>query len=124
AVTDRIEELVAVPARGERPGLGLAIADDTGNDQIWIVEGGPVSVAQCVPEFPALVDTARRFRGDVAGDAAREAELLEQFLHPFGILADIRVDLTVGAFEVRMGDQGWATVAWADDVDHVQVIAL
>ena len=44
AVTDRIDELVAVPARGERPGLGLAVADDAGNDQIGIVEGGPVSV--------------------------------------------------------------------------------
>ena len=36
---DRIEKFVRVPARGERAGLRFAIADDTGNEQIGIVEG-------------------------------------------------------------------------------------
>ena len=65
-----------------------------------------------------------RLRGDVAGDAAGEAELLEQPLHPLRVLADVRVDLAVGAFEVGVGDQRRAAVPRADDVDHVQVVAL
>src|SRR5687768_2349705 len=67
AVAGRVQELIAVPARGERPGLGLAVADDAGNDQVWVVEGGPVGVAQGVAELAALMDTARRLRRDVTG---------------------------------------------------------
>ena len=78
AVAGRVEELVAVPAGGQRPGLRFAVADDAGDDQVRIVERGPVGVAQRVAEFAAFVDAAGRLRGDVAGDAAGEAELLEQ----------------------------------------------
>ena len=39
AVVDRVEELVRVPAGGERTGLRFAIADDTGNEQLGIVKG-------------------------------------------------------------------------------------
>ena len=124
AVAGRVEELVAVPAGGERPGLRLAVADDAGDDQVGVVEGGPVGVGQGVAELAALVDGARRLRGDVAGDAAGEAELLEQPLHPLRVLADVRVDLAVGPLEVGVGDQRRAAVARADDVDHVQVVPL
>ena len=65
-----------------------------------------------------------RLRGDVAGNAAREAELLEQLLHPLRVLADVRIHLAVGAFEVGVSDQRRTAVPGADDVDHVQVIAL
>ncbi len=124
AVAGRVEELVAVPAGGERPRLRLAVADDAGDDQVGIVERRPVGVAQGVAELAALVDAARRLRGDVAGDAAGEAELLEQPPHPLRVLADLRIDLAVGPFEVGVGDQRRAAVPRADDVDHVQVIAL
>ena len=46
AVGDRIEELVRVPARRERTGLGLAVADDAGDEQIGIVERGAVGVRE------------------------------------------------------------------------------
>ena len=45
AVADRVEELVRVPRRRQRPGLGLAVADHAGDDQIRVVEGGAVRVA-------------------------------------------------------------------------------
>src|SRR5262245_60960605 len=77
AVARRVEELVAVPASGQRAGLRLAVTDDAGNDQVRVVEGGAEGVAQRVTEFTAFVDAAGRFRGDVAGDAAGKAELLE-----------------------------------------------
>ena len=124
AVAGRVEELVALPAGGERAGLGLAVADDAGDDQVRVVERGAVGVAQGVPKLAALVNAARRLGGDMAGDAAREAELLEQLPHPLRVLADLRVDLAVGPFEVGVGHQRRAAVPRADDVDHVQVIAL
>ena len=44
AVVHGVEELVGVPAGGERAGFGLAVADDTGHEQIGIVEGRAVGV--------------------------------------------------------------------------------
>jgi hypothetical protein len=120
----RVKELVAVPAGGERAGFCLTVADDAGDDQIRVVERCPVCMAQRVAEFPALVDAAGGFRSDVAGDAAGEAELLEQLLHALRILADVRVDLAIGTLQIGVGDQGRPAVSGADDVDHVQVVAL
>src|SRR6266849_9102133 len=100
AIPSWVEKLVPVPTGGERPSLGLAVADDASDNQVRVIEGGAISMAQRVPKFTALVNAAGRFRGDVAGDAAGEAELLEQLLHAFGILADVRVDLAIGAFQI------------------------
>ncbi len=124
AVAGRVEEFVTVPSGGEGAGLRLAVADDAGDDQVRVVEGGAVGVAQGVAELAALVDAARRLRGDVAGNAPREAELLEQLLHPLRVPADLRIDLAVGPFEVGVGDHRRAAVPRADDIDHVQVITL
>ena len=82
AVAGRIEELVAVPAGGERPGLGLAVADDAGDDQVRVVERRPVGVAQGVPKLAALVNAARRLGGDVAGDAPGKLNCLNSFRIP------------------------------------------
>ena len=78
AVADRVEELVAVPAGGQRPRLGLAVADDAGDDQIGIVKGCAVGVRQGVAQLTAFVDRAGCLRGDMAGDAAGERELHEE----------------------------------------------
>ena len=55
------------------------------DDQIRIVEGSAISVRKGIAQFAALIDRSGRFRRDVTGDAAWKRELLEQFLHPFGI---------------------------------------
>ena len=39
SITGRIQELVRMPASGERSRLGFAIADYAADQQIWIVEG-------------------------------------------------------------------------------------
>ena len=44
AVVHRIEELVGVPARRQRAGLGLPVADDRRDDQVGIVKGRPIGV--------------------------------------------------------------------------------
>ena len=72
AVAHRIQELVRMPACGQRAGLGFAVAHDAKHDQVGVVEGGAVGVRQCIPELAALVDRARRFGRDVGGDAAGE----------------------------------------------------
>ena len=81
AVGGRVEEPVRMPAGRQRAGLGLAVADDAGDDQAGVVEGGAVRVRHRVAELAALVDGARRLRRDVTRHAAGEGELAEQRLH-------------------------------------------
>ncbi len=52
----RIQELVGMPARRQRSSLRLAVADDTGNDQVRVVEGCSVGVRDSVAELPAFVN--------------------------------------------------------------------
>ena len=67
-----VEELVRMPAGSQWPGFGLAVADDAGDHQIWIVERRAVGVHQGVAEFAALMDGARSLGSHVAGDATRK----------------------------------------------------
>ena len=113
-----------MPARRERPGLRLAVADDAGDDQVGVVERRAERVRERVAELAALVDRARRLGRDVRGDAARERELAEERAEPVVVLADVRVDLAVGAFEVRVRDEPGPAVARAGDVDHREVARL
>ncbi len=46
AVGRRVLELVRVPARRERAGLGLTVADDAGDDQVGVVERGAEGVRE------------------------------------------------------------------------------
>jgi len=77
AVDPRVQELVGMPTRCERSGLGLAVSDDAGDEQVGVVEGGAVGVCEGVAELSALVDRAGRLRRGVARDSARERELPE-----------------------------------------------
>ncbi len=119
-----VEELVGVPARGQRSGLGLAVAHHAGHDQIGVVEGGAVGVGEGVAQLAALVDGARRLRGDVARDATGERELLEQPQQAVLVLADVRIDLAVGALQVGVGDETGSTVPGTSDVEHAEVVLL
>jgi hypothetical protein len=121
AVARRAQELVAVPPGGERAGLRLAVSDDACDDQIGVVERRAVRVGQRITELAALVDRARRLGRDVARNAAREAELFEQLLHPVFVLLDVRVDLAVGPFEIGMRHERRTAVPGADHVDHVEI---
>jgi len=45
-----------MPARGERTGLGFAVADNAGDDEARIVEGRPIGVREGIAELAALVN--------------------------------------------------------------------
>jgi len=121
AVADRVEELVRVPARRQRTGLGLAVPDDATDEEIGAVERGTVGVGQRIPKFAAFVDGPRGLGSHATGDTAGERELPEQLPHPLGILGDARIDLAVGSLEVGVGHDARAPVPGADDVDRGQV---
>ncbi len=94
-----------MPAGGQRPRLGLAVADDASDDQIGIVEGCSIGVRQRVAQLATFVHRAGRLRGDVAWNSAGERELLEEPLQARLVLADVGVNLAVGPFQVGVGDQ-------------------
>src|SRR5208337_1834251 len=121
-VDDRVEEFVAVPAGGEGPRLGLAVANHHEGDQVRVVVGRPVSVRDAVAQFAAFVDTAGGFWRGVAADAAREGKLLEKALQPRCVFALFRVDLGVRPLEVSLGQYGGRPVPGATDVDRVEVV--
>ena len=93
-----------MPARRERARLGLAVADDAGDEQVGVVEGGAEGVHERVAELAALVDRAGRLRRRVARDPAGEGELAEELAQPLLAPADVRVELAVRALEVRVRD--------------------
>ena len=121
AVARRVDELVRVPARRQRPRLGLAVADDAADEQVRVVERSAVGVHERVAELAALVDRARRLRRDVARDPAGERELAEQLAHALFVARDVGVDLGVAALEPGRRDKSRAAVPGAGDVHRVEV---
>ena len=118
-----VQELVRVPAGGQRPGLGLAVAHDACHHQIGVVEGGAEGMGKRIAQFAALVDGAWRLWRGVARDAAGEGELPEQSGHAPQVLRHARVDVAVGPLQPGAGHHAGPTVAGAGDEDHVEVVA-
>ena len=106
AVGRGVEELVRVPRRRQRPGLGLSVADDARDQEVGIVERRSVRMREAVAELTALVDRARSLGGHVAGDAARERELVEQPLHALLVRRDVAVVLRVACLPDRRSPRG------------------
>lgn len=119
-VVDRVEELVRMPGRGERSGLRLAVADDAGDQQTGVVEGGSIGVGECVSQLPALVNGPRRLRCHMARHAAGEGELPEQCAHARSVPRDAGVGLGVGALKPGVGEDGGAAVARTPDAQGVE----
>ncbi|MEY9214610.1 hypothetical protein ABH917_004056 [Thermobifida halotolerans] len=123
AVAHRVEEAGRLPASGERPGLGLAVADDGGDHQVGVVEGRAEGVGERVAEFAALVDGAGRLRRRVAGHPAGEGELAEQLAHALGVQTDVGIGLGVDAVQPRRGHGRGSAVSGTDDPHHLGAAA-
>ena len=122
AVAHRVQELVRVPCGCERAGLGFAVADDDGHEQVWIVEGRSERVRHAVAEFAALMDRSRRFGRAVTADAAWKRELLEELPQAFAVFALVGVDLGVGALEVHRSQDAGRAVSRSGEKDRVEVV--
>lgn len=111
-----------MPARRERPGLRLAIANDASNDQVWIVERRAKGVGKRIAQFPAFMYRPRRFRRHMARNAARERELRKEPLHPFFIGQDLRIDFAVSSLEVCISNQTRTAMPRSGNIDHIEVV--
>ncbi len=121
AVTGGVQELRRVPARRQRAGLRLAVADDAEHDQPRVVERGADGVQQCVAELAAFVERARCLGRAVARDPAGEGELPEERRHAGGVLSDVAVTLGVRALEPRARVRARAAVARSRDEHRVEI---
>jgi hypothetical protein len=119
-----VEKCGKLPRTSQWSGLGLAVADDAGDRQIWTIEGGAARMHQRIPELTALVDAPRRLDTDVARNPARSGELTAQPSDSVGVRPDVRVDLGIRSFEVRRRDQCRSTVAGPGDVQPIGVGVL
>jgi hypothetical protein len=120
-VAGRVEEFVRVPARGQRPRLRLAVAHHAAHDEVRVVVGRTVGVHHRVAQLAALVDRAGRLRRDVAGNASRKRELLEQLPHALDVLRNVGVNLAVRPLQVGVRHQPGAAVSRPGHVDDAQV---
>src|SRR5215469_18096502 len=75
-IADRIDELVAVPARRQRSGFGLAVAHHHQRDQVGMIEDCSISMGEAVPKLPALVNATRCFGSCVAANPSGKTKLL------------------------------------------------
>lgn len=78
-------------------------------------------VRQRVPELAAFVDRAGCLRSRMAGNAAREGELPEQFSQAVQVLADVCVEAAVAAFQVGVGHHPGAAVSGARDQHDIGI---
>ena len=124
AVASRVQELVGMPARGQRAGLRFAVAHDAGDDQSGVVEGRPIGVGQRIAQFAPFMDRARHFGRHMAGHAVRPGELAKQPQQPVAVVFDGRIVLGVRAFQIAVRHDARPAVARADDIDHVQAVLL
>src|SRR5450759_3321829 len=77
AVGSRIEKLVRMPRGCQRSCLCLAVADDAGDDKIWIIEHCPERMTERIAQFAALMDRARALRRCVARNSSGKRKLYE-----------------------------------------------
>src|SRR5271163_329952 len=124
SIGNRVQQLVGLPRGRQWTRFRLPVADNAGDDQIGIVEHGSKGMAERVTQLATLVNRARRRRRDMAGNSAGKRKLLEQLFQPGFVLADVRIDLTVGAFEVSVAYERRPAVTGTGDIEHIEVVLL
>jgi hypothetical protein len=124
AVGDGIEKLVRMPRRRERAGFRFSVANDTGRNEVGVIQYSTEGMAQRVAQLAALVNATGRFRRDVTRDPAGKRKLSEQLPQPGFVLRDRGVDFAVRALEICIRHEGRPAMTRAGDVDHVEVALL
>ncbi len=60
----------------------------------------------------------------MTGNSSGKGKLFEQLLQALFVLRDVRIELAVGALEVRVRDESGAAVAGTGEVDDIQIVVL
>jgi len=81
-------------------------------------------MAERVAQLAAFVNRPRRRRRNMAWKSRRGRELLEQLLHAGFVLADVRINLTPGAFEVDVATRAAPPCPGPATLEHIQVVLL
>src|SRR5580693_1133116 len=102
AVANRIQEFVRVPRSGQRASLRFAVSNHYANDQIWIVKGGSERMRDAVAKLAAFMDRTRNFGSAVAAKLTGERKGAEKFEHARFVLAFLRINFRIPAFEVAI----------------------
>ncbi len=108
-----------MPGGGRRPGLGFAVADDAGHEQIGVVQRGAEGRAQRVAQFAPLVDRAGNRRAEVAGKPTRPGEGAHEALETVSAVIVLGVELAERPLQVEVGQVGGGAVAGTGDQEHV-----
>ena len=124
SVTNRIQKLVRMPARGQRAGFRFTITHNATREQIRIVKHSAVSVGKGVAQFSAFVDGAGCLGCDVAGNTPWKRELSEKSLQALFVLGNMCVELAIGALEIGVGHDPGTTMARACYVHRIEVVLL
>src|ERR1017187_4973115 len=122
AVSGRIDEVDRLPASFERTCFGLAIPDNAGDNQIWIVEGRAECMDQRVSKLSAFVHGIWDVRPAMAGHSARCGELAEHEPQAVFIARDLRVNFGVCAFKIGAGIERRASVSRTRYIDDVRIM--
>src|SRR4051812_5623712 len=121
SIANRIQEFIGMPTGGQRSGLGFAITDHTGSNQIRIIKDRAKSMSQGIAQLTALVNGTGSFGRDVAGNAAGKRELFEELPHAVFILGNIGIEFAIGAFKIRVGHKSWSTVTRAGNINDIKL---
>src|SRR5262245_49081341 len=81
-------------------------------------------MGQHVTEFTPLMYRSGCFRCAVAADAARKGELFEEVQQSVFILAFIRVDFRISAFQVYGADDTRGAMSGSRHKNHVKIMFL
>ena len=104
--------------------LRLAVADDAGDDQIRVVEGGPIRVDQRIAQLSAFMNRARSLGRDVTRNSVRPRELAKEPLQSVAAALDRRIVLGVRPFQIALRHDARPAMAGTDDVHHVEIVLL
>ena len=108
-----------MPGGCKRTGLGLAVSDCHGNDEVRIIERCPVGVRDGISKFPTFMNRTWGLRCAVRTDPSGEGKLLEELEHARFVSALVRINFGVVPFQIAVGEGGRRAMAGARDIQDI-----
>ncbi len=116
--------MIARPSakRRHRPGFRLSFANDTGDNEVWVVESRAIGGELGNSPTPRLREWSRAFPARHGWGSIRPEKPSKQATQPTRAAFDRGIAFGVRALQIGLRDQPGAAVAWADDIDHVEIV--